>query len=60
MNNKDKGFLANNTETTKATVLNREDKFVNLFGTLHHKLANNNTAAHVPVSQQVDTTLLYH
>lgn len=60
MRNKDKVFPANTTEVTKAMVLKYEDEFLIMFGTLHCKLSDNNTAAYVAVLQQCDTILYYH
>lgn len=42
--NKEEGFPAGTTEATKVIVLKQEEEFVNMFGTLHLKNANNNTA----------------
>lgn len=57
MRNKENEFLADITKTTKAILLKHEYEFVNLFGTVHHKLANNNTAAYTSLLQKVDTIL---
>lgn len=48
MYNKDKVLPANTTKATKAMVIKHEDKFVKIFGTLHCKLNNNNTAPKFP------------
>lgn len=60
MHNKEKGFPLDITEATKAMMIKNKDNFVNIFGSLHLKLANNNTAARVQVLQQVDTILRYY
>lgn len=49
MRNKNEGFSFNTTKSNKEIVLKHKDEFVNIFGTLRHKLAGNNTVAYVPV-----------
>lgn len=57
---KDKWFPADTFKATKAIVLKQKDEFTNIHGTLNCKLANSNTAAYVPVLQQVIIILCNH
>lgn len=57
MRNKDEGFPSGTSEATKAMLLKHKEEFTNFHVNLQCKLAVNNTALYVPVSQRLDIIL---